>query len=147
MRFARLDISPRAGSPSGLRARSAALARSWTAEHRTPAQNHAIGTMREARGVPTLACMFQRTPTSSPVAEPPFRADVSKAAGLRVGHLDAWPDVAGREARAYLAWCAAGRRDRDQRYAMFLEAPRREEVAARQVEHDVSALGAPDPAT
>ena len=51
----------------------------------------------------------------------------------------------GVEARAYLAWCAAGRRDRHQRYAMFLDALRREEVAARQVEHDASALGAVDP--
>ena len=56
-----------------------------------------------------------------------------------------WRDAARREARAYLAWCAAGRRDRHHLYAVFLDALRREELAARQVEHDASALGAVHP--
>ena len=89
--------------------------------------------------------MFHRTPKSSPVVEPSSRADVSKAAGLRVGHLEDWRDAAKREARAYLAWCAAGRRDRDHLYAVFLDALRREELAARRMEHDASALGGAHP--
>ena len=101
--------------------------------------------MRVAPVLPTFACMFRRTPKSSPVVESSSTADVRHEADLRVGHLDDWRDAAKREGRAYVAWCAAGRGDRHHLYAAFLDALRREEVAARQVEDDASALGAAHP--
>lgn len=89
--------------------------------------------------------MFQRTPKSPRVSELSSRAYVGDAASLRVEHLQQWRDAAKREARAYIAWCAASRRDRHNHHLSFLDALRREERAAHQVERDALALAAADP--
>ena len=94
---------------------------------------------------PRVACKFQRTPKSSLVSELSSCADVGDAASLRVEHLQQWREAAKREARAYMVWCAASRRDRHYHYLSFLNALRREERAAHQVERDALALAAADP--
>ena len=45
-----------------------------------------------------------------------------------------WRDAGDRVLRAYRAWCAATRSDRHQLYVCFLDALRREERAAWQVQ-------------
>ena len=111
-----------AGARPGSGGAAGTLAGSGTARRRASGQNHAIGTMRVAPVLPTFACMFRRTPKSSPVVESSSTADVRHEADLRVGHLDDWRDAAKREGRAYVAWCAAGRGDRHHLYAAFLDA-------------------------
>ena len=51
-------------------------------------------------------------------------------------HLQEWRDAAKRVARAHHAWCAASRSEQQERYRSFLDALRREEGAAEQVERD-----------
>ena len=89
--------------------------------------------------------MFQRTPKSSPADERSPRADLGDVACLRVKHALEWRDAAGRVTSAYKAWCAAGRCDRHRLYISFVDALRREEQAARQLERDMSAPAAPIP--
>lgn len=97
--------------------------------------------------MPTLACMFQRARKASSGLERLSRAevDVSHAASPRIGQIEDWRDAAKREARAYKAWCAGRPHDRHCLYALFLDALRCEEIAARRIEHDASVLGAADP--
>jgi hypothetical protein len=61
---------------------------------------------------------------------------VSEAPDLHDEHLQEWRDASKRAVRAYKAWCACDRRDRHRLHVSFLEALRREEQAARLVEHD-----------
>jgi hypothetical protein len=93
--------------------------------------------------------MFRRTPKTSSAAGPALEllpgTEVGDPAGLRAEHLKQWRDAAKRVARTYNAWCAASRRDRQELYVSFLDALRREERAARQLERDASVLGAADP--
>ena len=49
-----------------------------------------------------------------------------------------WRDDAKRVGRAYTAWCAADRRDRQRLYVSFLDALTREECAADQLERVIS---------
>ena len=91
--------------------------------------------------------MFQRTPKSSRAAEPSARAGSGCAPGLRGEHLQAWRDAAKEVRSAYRAWCTAGWRDSRRLYLVFLDALSHEELAARQVEHDATALGTADPAS
>ena len=58
-----------------------------------------------------------------------------------------WRDDAKQVGRAYTAWCAADRRDRQRLYVSFLEAFTREEQAAYQLECVISTLGTADPVT
>jgi hypothetical protein len=62
-------------------------------------------------------------------------------AGLRAEHLQEWRDASKRVMRTYNAWCVASRRDRHVLYVSFLDALRREERAAEQLERDASAPG------
>ena len=55
-----------------------------------------------------------------------------------------WRDAGDHVLRAYRAWCAATRSDRHELYVYFLEALRREERAAWQVEHAASGHDAAD---
>lgn len=64
---------------------------------------------------------------------------VSEAADLHDEHLQEWRETSKRAVGAYHAWCASNRGDRHRLHVAFLEALRREEQAARSVEHD--ALG------
>ena len=95
--------------------------------------------------------MFRRASKSSSGAGPALEHwphnDVCDKAGPQDEHLKQWRDAAQRVARTYYAWCAAGRRDRHDLYLSFLDALRREEQAARQVELDALGLGAADPAS
>jgi hypothetical protein len=58
---------------------------------------------------------------------------------LRAEHLEEWREASRRVMRSYKAWCAAPRGDRHRLHVAFLDALRREEQAARQVERDASA--------
>jgi len=93
--------------------------------------------------------MFRRKPKSSSAGDTALEllpgVEVGDPEGPRAEHLREWRDAARRVARTYNAWCAASRRDRHVRYVSFLDALRREERAARQLERDGSALGAADP--
>ena len=53
---------------------------------------------------------------------------------LRAEHIREWRDAGDRVLRAYRAWCAATRSDRHELYVYLLDALRREERAAWQVE-------------
>jgi hypothetical protein len=55
-------------------------------------------------------------------------------AELQADQLQAWREASRRVLRTYNAWCAASRRDRHHRYVSFLDALRREERAAEQLE-------------
>jgi hypothetical protein len=55
-------------------------------------------------------------------------------AELQADQLQAWREASRRVLRTYNAWCAASRRDRHHRYVSFLDALRREERAAKQLE-------------
>jgi hypothetical protein len=55
-------------------------------------------------------------------------------AELRAKQLHEWREASKRVLRTYNAWCAATRRDRHLRYVSFLDALRREERAAEQLE-------------
>jgi hypothetical protein len=62
---------------------------------------------------------------------------VSHPGDLRSQHLQDWREASERVVRTYKAWCAAGRRHRQEaEYLSFLRALGREERAARQVERD-----------
>ena len=91
--------------------------------------------------------MFQRTRKSPRVAEPSAGAGFAYAAGLRVEHLQAWRDAAKEVRSTYRDWCTAGRRDSHRLYLLFLDALKYEELAAREVERDATALAAADPAS
>ena len=58
-----------------------------------------------------------------------------------------WRDDAKLVGRAYRAWCAADKRDRQRLYVSFLDALTREERAAHQLERVISTLGTADPVT
>jgi hypothetical protein len=88
--------------------------------------------------------MFQRQRKSAPVPEPSSPSDVTDLAGRTMQLALEWREDAKRVARAYAAWCAADRRDRDHRYVSFVNALAREERAAHQLER-TSALGTADP--
>jgi predicted TIM-barrel fold metal-dependent hydrolase len=60
-------------------------------------------------------------------------------AEAQADQLQAWRDASKRVMRTYNAWCAASRRDRHHRYVAFLDALRREEKAAEQLERASSA--------
>jgi len=64
---------------------------------------------------------------------------------LRSEHLEAWREDCKQVLRTYKAWCAAGRRDRHAHYASFLDALRREERAAQQVERDAQPTVSAEP--
>jgi hypothetical protein len=66
-------------------------------------------------------------------------------AALRAEHLQEWRDASKRVMRTYKAWCAANRHDRHVLYVAFLDALRREERAAEQLERDAPARGGADP--
>jgi hypothetical protein len=90
--------------------------------------------------------MFPRTPKSQAVATTldvlPC-AGVDNSSALSTEHLQEWRRAAQRVARAYKEWCAADRREGHHLYASFLDALECEERAARQLERDPAALGAP----
>ncbi len=58
---------------------------------------------------------------------------------VQAQHLEEWRDASRRVMRSYKAWCAAPRSERHRLHVAFLDALRREEQAARQVERDASA--------
>ena len=58
---------------------------------------------------------------------------------VQAQHLEEWRDASSRVMRSYKAWCAAPRSERHRLHVAFLDALRREEQAARQVERDASA--------
>jgi hypothetical protein len=64
---------------------------------------------------------------------------VRDATDLHTQHLEEWRNASKRVMRSYKAWCAAPRSERHRLHVAFLDALRREEQAARQVERDASA--------
>ena len=69
---------------------------------------------------------------------------VSDPADLRSQHLQDWREASKLVVRTYKAWCATGRRHRqEEEYLSFLSALGREERAARQVERDSRARVGP----
>lgn len=94
-----------------------------------------------------LACVFGRSRKSMSAPGPAFEPSPAHEPADRPAaeHLQEWRDAAKRVARAYHAWCAASRSEQQERYRSFLDALRREEGAAQQVERDASGLGSPDP--
>ena len=90
--------------------------------------------------------MFQRTPKSpevGPTLDLLRCAGAGNSSGLRTQHLQEWRRAAQRVVRTYKEWCAANWGDRHHLYLSFLDALGCEEQAARQLELDAGALGAP----
>jgi hypothetical protein len=72
---------------------------------------------------------------------------VCDPADLHAQHLEVWRDASKRVVHSYRAWCAAPREERHHMHVAFLDALRREEQAARQVERDATRSGRPDQLT
>jgi hypothetical protein len=66
---------------------------------------------------------------------------VRDATDLHTQHLEDWRNASKRVMRSYKAWCAASRGERHQLHVAFLDALRREEQAALQVERDATQSG------
>jgi hypothetical protein len=88
--------------------------------------------------------MFLRPHKSSPVPESSPAVQAGDAAARRLQTLLEWRDDAKRVGRAYAAWCAADRHDRQRLYVSFLDALTREERAAHKLERVISTLGTAD---
>ena len=65
-------------------------------------------------------------------------------AARQAEQLQDWREASRRVLRTYNAWCAADRRDRHLRYVSFLDALRREEGAAAELERASSVLDGSD---
>ena len=72
------------------------------------------------------------------------RRTKKSSASKHADHLEEWRIAAKELVSAYDVWCAATVRDRRRCYAYFVDAFVQEELAARRVQHGVSALDTPD---
>ena len=87
--------------------------------------------------------MFARTHKSAgagPTLDLLRCAAVGNPPGVRTQHLQDWRHPTQQVGRTYEKWCAANWRDRHHPYLSFLNALRREERAAQQVELDAGVL-------
>ena len=71
-------------------------------------------------------------------------SQAGESVDLRAERIREWRDAGDCALRAYRAWCAASRSDRHGLYVYFLDALRREERAAWQVERGAAGQGSAD---
>ena len=87
-----------------------------------------------------LGRSHKTAPAPQSAVEASAGSELADPARLRTEHLQEWRDAARRVMRTYHAWCAASRSNKAERYRSFLDALRREEMAARQVERDATSV-------